>query len=155
MSRYMTWAGAFGIAIVAGLGFTVLTGSGETKTPNAAPQAVVTLTPEEGPIIRNAREGDLDLSMVIYPGYAGSDNLNFYMIDVDRDWKDVQRFSVRFTYLDGNLRQEYDLTQLHEGHFPLDALPLTFAGHWAVEVTVVRAEAGTARFAWDFVLGHQ
>ena len=46
---------------------------------------------EEGPILRNAKLADLDLSMVL-PWYAGANSLNFYMIDVDHDWRDVERF---------------------------------------------------------------
>jgi hypothetical protein len=60
---------------------------------------------EEGPILRNAKLAELDLSMVILPWYASSNNLNFYMIDVDHDWRDVERFVLRFTYLDGEVHK--------------------------------------------------
>ncbi len=157
MSSKLIWAGGFAVALVLGLAASTLLASEGAQTPGgAADQPIATEPPgEEGPIIREAKQADLDLSMVIEPGYAGDNDLAFFMIDVDRDWKDVERFTVRFTYLDGNVQRTYDLTQLHEGHFPLDGLNLPYAGRWHAEVSVTRAEAGENRFSFDFVLSHR
>jgi hypothetical protein len=60
--------------------------------------------------------------MAMLPGYAGVNDLTSYMIGVDRGWKDVEQFAVRFARLDGDFQLDNDLTELHEGHFPLDLL---------------------------------
>jgi hypothetical protein len=155
--RYVVWAGALSAAVALGLaGSTLLSSENAAPAPAPALQAAQAAPPaEEGPIIRETVQADLDLSMVIQPGYAGDNDLAFYMIDTDRDWKDVERFNVRFTYLDGKVERAYDLTQLHEGHFPLDHLDLPYAGRWAVDVDIVRAEVGENRFNFNFVLGHR
>jgi len=155
LSRHLIWAGGFVLALAAGFGLSSLRDSRDEGTiSNAAAQPIESIVAEQGPIVRTTRQGDLDLSMAIVPGQAGANDANFYMIDVDRDWKEVLSFAVRFTYLDGDRAQQFQLTQLHEGHFPLDALELPYAGRWKADVTVVRAEAGEARFSWEFVLAH-
>jgi hypothetical protein len=91
--------------------------------------------------------------MVVNPGFSGRNDLNFYMIDTDRDWKEVRSFSVLFAHRDSGERLQFELPQLHEGHFPLEVLDLPLTGRWTVEVVVVRAEAGEHRFTYQFVLG--
>jgi hypothetical protein len=153
----LLWASGFVLGIVAGiiLADAIVAGDdapAESERPGAQARSFV--SSGEGPVLRNAKQGDLDLSMVIAPGRAGRNDLNFYLIDTDRDWKEVQRFVVRFTYLDGALQQDYELAQLHEGHFPLEVLGLPYAGRWQAEVSLLRAEAGESRFTFDFQLPH-
>jgi hypothetical protein len=157
VTRYLIGAAGFAVAVAIGLAASsLLPDHGQQAATAAVAQPAPTVPAgEDGPIIREAQQADLDLSMVIEPGYAGDNDLNFFMIDVDRDWKDVERFSARFTYLDGKIERSYDLTQLHEGHFPLEHLDLPLAGRWHVDVSVVRAEVGETRFNFDFVLSHQ
>lgn len=155
MPRYLSWVVGFALATGAGLGLASLAPS-ESRSPETASEAapVQPFQGEPGPIIRQEKQADLDLSMVISPGYAGTNDLSFYMIDTDRDWKDVQRFFVRFTQAESGRRQEYDLEQLHEGHFPLDQFSLALAGRWVVEVTVLRTDTDETRFRFAFALSH-
>jgi hypothetical protein len=109
----------------------------------------------ESPIVRNEVQGDLDMSMVILPGLAGENEVNFFLIDLDRDWKDVLSFTVTFEYLDGDGRQQFEPVQLHEGHFPIEKMTLPYAGRWHAAVDLQRAEAGVTSFSFDFELSHR
>jgi hypothetical protein len=129
-------------------------GDGPSFLAASLPAAVLPVA-AESPIVRNQVRGDLDLSMVILPGLAGENEVNFYMIDLDRDWKDVTSFGVTFDYLDGDTWLWFEPVQLHEGHFPIEKVALPYAGSWRVDVAVQRAEAGTTSFGFDFKLSHR
>jgi hypothetical protein len=155
MIRYGVAALGFLMAMVAGLGIASLAQSG-AGSPDGGGAAMPAQAEqgEPGPVVRQQTRDDLELSMVIAPGFAGANSLSFYLIDSDRDWTEVRRFTVRLSHNQSGRRQAYDLEQLHEGHFPLDYFELAFAGAWSAEVSVVREDAGETAFRFEFVLSH-
>jgi hypothetical protein len=144
----------FTIAVAAGVIAGLSLGNDESVPPVVAVEAPP--TPVTGFGFAQVRQADdLEMAMSVTPGYAGRNDVNYYVRDVNGDGRPYTKLVTRFSYLDGRSEpQSFEPVQLHEGHWPLEALELRFAGRWLVEVSVSRDGLSDARFSFDLTLPH-
>jgi hypothetical protein len=101
------------------------------------------------------RADDLEMAMSVTPGYAGRNDANFYVRDVNGDDRPYTKLAARLSYVDGQFAaQEFEPVQLHEGHWPLEALDLKLAGRWLIEADVGRDGLPNASFRFEIALSH-
>jgi hypothetical protein len=144
----------FLIAVSAG----IIAGLSLASEQSAAP--VVALESAPAPITsfgfaQVQRADDLEMAMSVTPGYAGRNDVNFYVRDVNGDDRPYTKLAARISYLDGPPgAQAFQPVQLHEGHWPLEALELRLAGRWQIEANVSRDGLPDARFRFEIALSH-
>jgi hypothetical protein len=132
---------------------------GATSELSAAATSVALVPPTPVaylPIAVFQKADDLEMVFTAAPGFAGENDVNFYLRDVNGDDRPYTAMTARFTYLDGRLSiAEQHPTQLHEGHWPIDQFDLALAGHWRIETTVSRDGFPDARFTFEMTLPHR
>jgi copper transport protein len=151
-SRVLLWERRFRWVVAAEVSFAVailviaalLT---ETSTPTrgtaAGTNGVVNLTqasPTPSSLAQSQEADDLTISLDVYPGKAGPNDLGVFLTDRDGDQKPVQNVIVRYKYLDRNLGENEDLAEpFHPPtHYTLRTSQLSLAGSWEIEVIVRR-----------------
>jgi copper transport protein len=89
---------------------------------------------------QSVQADDLNLSLDVYPGKAGPNDLGVFLSDTDGDERPIQTVTVRFKYLDKPLGENEDFAQpLHAPtHYTLATSQLSLAGDWQIEVIVRR-----------------
>jgi copper transport protein len=146
-ARVLAWERRFRWAVAAEVGFAaailvvaaLLT---ETTIPSRGTEAVTNGTgaPTPSALAQSAVADDLSVSLDVYPGKAGPNDVNIFLSDINGDEKPVQQVIVRYKYLDKNLGENEDFAQpLHpQSHYTLSTSQLSLAGQWEIEVIVRR-----------------
>lgn len=151
--RRLRWAVAGEVVVVVViLGVTALLT--ETSTPTRGTAAstngsVVVATPITTPsgLAQTLQADDLDISLDVYPGKAGPNELGVFLNDRDGDERAIQNVIVRFKYLDQSLGENEDFAEpFHPPtHYTLNTSQLSLAGSWQIEVIVRREGLFDAR----------
>ena len=83
---------------------------------------------------------DLNVSLDVYPGRAGPNELGVFLNDTNGDERTIQAVVLRYKYLDRNLGENEDLAEpFHPPtHYILNTSQLSLAGNWEVEIIVRR-----------------
>jgi copper transport protein len=150
-SRIMKWERRFRWAVAAEVGFAaavlvfaaLLT---ETTIPSrgtAADTVDGTTTgavPTPSGLAQSVRADDLNISLDVYPGIAGQNELGIFLNDADGDERTIQNVIVRFKYLDESLGENEDFAQpFHPPtHYTLSTSQMSLTGSWQIEVIVRR-----------------
>ena len=150
-SRIMKWELRFRWAVAAEVGFAaavllfaaLLTESSiPSRSTAAGPDGRTTTAavPTPSGLAQSVRAGDLNLSLDVYPGIAGQNELGIFLNDADGDERTVQNVIVRFKYLDESLGENEDFAQpFHPPtHYTLSTSQLSLTGSWQIEVIVRR-----------------
>ena len=102
------------------------------------------------PISLLQRADDPKMAFTVSPGFAGPNDVN--LRDVNGDVR-PDSLVTTLSYLDDRAAgEEQRPVQLHEGHRPLDACGLPFAGPWRIKVAVSRDGLTDARFTFEMLL---
>src|SRR5207244_6763300 len=116
---------------------TPLTGSaaGNTRSSTAS-----TLPTPSGRA-QSVKADDLDISLDVYPGKAGANEIGIFLNDSNGDERAVQNVFVQYKYLDQPLGENQDTAEAFHPptHYILDTSQLSLAGPWRLEVIVRRA----------------
>ena len=143
--RRFRWAvaGELAVALVI-LGVTALLT--ETSTPitgsaagtNGSTSASPLPTP--GQFATTMKADDLDISLDVYPGKPGPNEIGIFLNDSNGDEKPVQQVIVRYKYLDQNLGENQDIAEAFHPptHYTLNTSQLSLAGKWQLEIIVRR-----------------
>ncbi len=150
-SRVLSWERRFRWAVAAEvmlalviLGVTaILT---ETSTPTRGTAASTNgstntaASPTPSSFAQSVKADDLDISLDVYPGKAGPNDLNIFLNDANGDERAVQQVIVRYKFLDRPLGENEDFAEaLHPyTHYVLTTSQLSLAGSWQIEVIVRR-----------------
>ena len=163
--RRLTHVVGLVVAVAAAIGLGVALGLARDSSPGATSElsaaatsvALVPPTPVAYlPIAVFQKADDLEMIFTAAPGFAGTNDVNFYLRDVNGDDRPYTAMTARFSYLDGRRPvDEQHPTQLHEGHWPIDAYDLALAGHWRIETSVSREGFPDTRFTFDMQLPHR
>jgi copper transport protein len=122
---------ATGILVAAAV---LTSGSPPSSSAQSAPQGF-----QSGVIVQRQSSGDVDLTLSVDPGQAGPNTIDFFLQKEPSSENPIERFVVRFTYLDDNLgTTEDDATEQHPTHYQLTGSQLSLAGRWKIEVTIRR-----------------
>ncbi len=153
------------VAVAAAVGIGVALSFAPDSKPGATSElaaaatsaALVPQTPVAYlPIAVFQKADDLEMVFTAAPGFAGQNDVNFYLRDVNGDDRPYTAMTARFSYVDGTrLVDEQHPTQLHEGHWPVDAYALPLAGQWRIEASVSRDGFPDTRFTFDMQLPHR
>ena len=143
--RRFRWAvaGELAVALVI-LGVTAfLTETSTPITGSAAGTNGSTSTsplPTPGQFATNMKADDLDISLDVYPGKAGPNDIGIFLNDSNGDEKPVQQVIVRYKYLDQNLGENQDIAEAFHPptHYTVSTSQLSLAGKWQVEIIVRR-----------------
>ncbi|TMG07298.1 MAG: hypothetical protein E6I02_06125 [Chloroflexi bacterium] len=143
--RRFRWAvaGELAVALVI-LGVTALLT--ETSTPltgSAAgnnSSATASTVPTPSGLAQSVKADDLDISLDVYPGKAGANEIGIFLNDSNGDERAVQNVFVRYKYLDQPLGENQDTAEAFHPptHYILDTSQLSLAGSWQLEVIVRR-----------------
>jgi copper transport protein len=149
-SRILTWERRFRWAVAAEVGFaavilvvaallteTSIPGRGTAASTNGTTSNSV---PTPSGLAQSIKAGDLDISLDIFPGKAGPNEIGIFLNDSDGDEKPVQQVIVRYKYLDESLGENEDFAEpFHPPtHYTLRTSQLSLAGDWEIEVIVRR-----------------
>jgi len=140
----LRWAVAGEVAVVVViLGVTALLT--ETSTPRRGTAAgtngnVAAPVATPSGFAQSLRADDLNLSLDVYPGIAGQNELGIFLNDADGDERQVQQVILRFKYLDESLGENEDFAEpFHPPtHYTLSTSQLSLTGSWQIEVIVRR-----------------
>ena len=115
---------------------TPITGSaaGTNGSTSASP------LPTPGQFATNMKADDLDISLDVYPGKAGPNDIGIFLNDSNGDEKPVQQVIVRYKYLDQNLGENQDIAEAFHPptHYTVSTSQLSLAGKWQLEIIVRR-----------------
>ena len=141
--RRFRWAvaGELAVALVI-LGVTALLTETSTPTPGSAaggstpPPSV----PTPSQFATTMKADDLDISLDVYPGKPGPNEIGIFLNDSNGDEKPVQQVVVRYKYLDQNLGENQDIAEAFHPptHYTLNTSQLSLAGKWQLEIIVRR-----------------
>jgi hypothetical protein len=95
------------------------------------------------------RAGAMEVTLVILPGRAGFNEVNFYFFDVAGTWILVESAEVRFTFLDFDAATVVEQTApLHPGHVLVQGGHLRHPGRWRSDArfTGVEIDEATVSF---------
>ena len=145
-SRIMTWERRFRWAVAAEVAFAaaillvaaLLT---ESSIPPRGTSAVnVAASPTPSIVAKTAQADDLTLSLDVYPGRAGPNELSIFLNDNNGDERPIQAVVVRSRFLDRNLGENEDFAEAFHPptHYILNTSQLSLAGNWEVEIIVRR-----------------
>jgi copper transport protein len=153
--RILTWERRFRWAIAAEVGFAaailvVAAMLTESSIPARGTSAVTNnpaASPTPSSFAQSADADDLNVSLDVYPGKAGPNELGIFLNDKDGDERNVQGVFVRYKYLDKNLGENEDPAEpFHPPtHYILNTSQLSLAGSWEIEVIVRREGLFDAR----------
>ncbi len=143
--RRFRWAvaGELAVALVI-LGVTALLTETSTPTPGSAAQSNVSTTasavPTPSGLAQSVKADDLDISVDVYPGKAGPNEIGIFLNDSNGDERQVQNVIVRYKYLDQSLGENQDIAEAFHPptHYILNTSQLSLAGAWQLEVIVRR-----------------
>jgi hypothetical protein len=153
-SRVLLWERRFRWVVAAEVSFAaailiiaaLLT---ETSTPTrgsaAGDNGVVSRTPSTSPtpssLAQTQEADDLTISLDVFPGKAGQNDIGVFLNDNDGNEAPVQSVIIRYKYLDKNLGENEDFAEpFHPPtHYTLQTSQLSLAGEWEIE-TIIRRE---------------
>jgi copper transport protein len=150
-SRILSWerrfrwavAGELAVALVI-LGVTALLTETSTPTPGSAAGTNSSTTASSAPtpsgLAQSVKADDLDISLDVYPGKAGPNEIGIFLNDSNGDERQVQNVIVRYKYLDQSLGENQDTAEAFHPptHYILNTSQLSLAGQWQLEVIVRR-----------------
>jgi copper transport protein len=150
-ARVAGWERRFRWAVAAEVGFAgailvvaaLLT---ETSTPTRGTAAGtngdinVSTSPTPSSLAQFVKADDLDVSLDVYPGTAGPNEIGIFLSDTNGDEKTIQSVTVRYKYVDQDLGENEDFAQpFHPPtHYTLSTSQLSLAGEWEIEIIVRR-----------------
>jgi copper transport protein len=142
--RRFRWAvaGELAVAIVI-LGVTALLTETSTPTPGSAAtnsSTTASTAPTPSGLAQSVKADDLDISLDVYPGKAGPNELGIFLADSNGDERAVQNVFVRYKYLDQSLGQNQDTAEAFHPptHYIVNTSQLSLAGKWQLEIIVRR-----------------
>jgi len=114
---------------------TPITGSAAGNTSSTA-----STVPTPSGLAQSVKADDLDISLDVYPGKAGPNEIGIFLNDSNGDEKPVQQVIVRYKYLDQNLGENQDIAEAFHPptHYIVNTSQLSLAGKWQVQVIVRR-----------------
>jgi hypothetical protein len=92
----------------------------------------------------------MDVTLVVLPGRAGFNEVNFYFFDAAGSWILVETAEVRFTFLDfaaGPVVEQ--AAPLHPGHVVIQGAQMRHAGRWRIEARFSGAEVEGATVSFQ------
>jgi len=150
-TRVTGWERRFRWAVAAEVGFAaailvvaaLLT---ETSTPTRGTAAStngntsIPASPTPSLLAQSAQADDLAISLDVYPGKAGPNDLSVFLADTDGDERPIQTVAIRYKFLDRPLGENEDFAEpFHPPtHYTLATSQLSLAGSWEIEVIVRR-----------------
>jgi len=151
-ARILAWERRFRLAVAAevGLAAAILVVAAlltETSIPYGSTAAGTNgsavsggSVPTPSTIAQSIQADDLNLSLDVYPGKAGPNEVGVFLDDRDGDERPIQAVVVRYKYLDRNLGENEDFAEpFHPpSHYVLNTSQLSLAGEWEIEVIVRR-----------------
>jgi hypothetical protein len=144
----------FAVALVAGLAIGLSAGENKSTAPAAAVQLQPTPIPGIG-FAQLMQADDLEMALSVSPGLVGRNDVNYYVRDTNGDDRPYTKLVTRFSYLDGRAEPlTIEPVQLHEGHWPIEALELKLAGRWQIDVTVSRDGIADTLLRYEIALPH-
>ncbi len=143
--RRFRWAvaGELAVALVI-LGVTALLTETSTPTPGSAAGTNSSTTASSAPtpsgLAQSVKADDLDISLDVYPGKAGPNEIGIFLNDSNGDERQVQNVIVRYKYLDQSLGENQDTAEAFHPptHYIVNTSQLSLAGSWQMEVIVRR-----------------
>jgi copper transport protein len=143
--RRFRWAvaGELAVALVI-LGVTAFLTETSTPTPGSAAgtngSTTASSVPTPGQFATTMKADDLDISLDVYPGKPGPNEIGIFLNDSNGDEKPVQQVIVRYKYLDQNLGENQDIAEAFHPptHYTLNTSQLSLAGKWQLEIIVRR-----------------
>jgi hypothetical protein len=76
----------------------------------------------------------MEVTLIVSPGRAGYNEVNFYFFDAEGAWILVESAEVRFTFLDFNAgSQSLVAAPLHPGHVLIQGSQMRHAGQWRID----------------------
>ena len=162
-ARILEWERRFRWAVTAevGLAAAILVVAAlltETTIPasglSAGSNGVINLSqasPTPSSLAQSQQADDLTISLDVYPGKAGPNDVGVFLSDTDGDERAIQAVIVRYKYLDRNLGENEDFAEpFHPPtHYTLNTSQLSLAGEWEIEIIVQREGLFDARATFD------
>jgi copper transport protein len=140
--RRFRWAiaGELTIAVVI-LGVTAFLTETSTPTPGSASGSTPAVSaPTPSGFAQSVKADDLDISLDVYPGKAGPNEIGIFLNDSNGDEKPIQTVLVRYKYLDKSLGENEDAAEAFHPptHYIVNTSQLSLAGKWQLEIIVRR-----------------
>jgi len=143
--RRFRWAvaGELAVALVI-LGVTALLTETSTPTPGSAAgtnsSTTASTVPTPSGLAQSVKADDLDISLDLYPGKAGPNEIGIFLNDSNGDEKPIQTVIVRYKYLDQSLGENQDIADAFHPptHYIVNTSQLSLAGKWQLEIIVRR-----------------
>jgi hypothetical protein len=115
--------------------------AGEPPAPDPTPTpaaASVRAAPASGDSLNQTRTlGDLTLTLSVFPGLAGSNEVSLFVADASGGDGGVEAVTFRFTFLDASPPVvDVEATLGHPGHFFIIGEQMRHAGRWRIEVAI-------------------
>jgi hypothetical protein len=102
----------------------------------AAPARTSRPLPPLAAVQQVKRAGPMDVTLVVLPGRAGYNEVNFYFFDPEDRWTAVESADVRFVFLDfGGVTFSENAAPLHPGHVVVGGTQMQHPGRWRIEAT--------------------
>jgi hypothetical protein len=95
----------------------------------------------------------MDVTLVILPGRAGYNEVNFYFFDAQGVWAGVEGAAVRFVFVDfGSVTFSERAAPLHPGHVVVGGSQMQHSGHWRIEAAFSGPGLSGAEVAFDVLI---
>jgi copper transport protein len=134
------------------IGFGILVASAllTSGSPPFSASSALSAARDAGAIVQRQSAGDIDITTSVAPGTAGPNVIDFFLKDAPSEDTPIQRFIVRFTYLDEALgTTESDAAEMHPTHYELTTSQFSLAGRWKMEVVVRRFHLDDVRTSFE------